>query len=217
MELSEQDERRRLREEREAYEAYEAYGADEAYDVSEDVSEDARGAGAEESAEETRNDACAFSDAAFSDAASRADESDESDLAEALRLSALDAERCRDGWDASDIRGRLGDALMPEAMDEDAALREALRLSALESGGASASGVAGLADSTPGSRVAGSEETACQWAAAQLGAFTGEADNSVLAEYVVSMSRAEVEEFLGESFGDAEAAKAFARALEETR
>jgi len=103
-------------------------------------------------------------------------------------------------------------------MDEDAALREALRLSALESGGASASDVAGFADSTRlGSPVAGAEETACQWAAAHLGAFTGEADNSVLAEYVVSMSRAEVEEFLGESFGDAEAAKAFARALEETR
>ena len=141
-------------------------------------------------------------------------------MAEALRLSALDAERCRDGRDdASDIRGRLGDFLMPEAMDEDAALREALRVSALESGGASASGVAdAFADSTPGSReLSGAEETACQWAAAQLGAFTGEADNSVLAEYVVSMSRAEVEEFLGESFGDAEAAKAFARALEETR
>ena len=103
--------------------------------------------------------------------------------------------------------------MMPEAMDEDAALREALRVSALESGVADA-----FADSTPGSReLSGAEETACQWAAAQLGAFTGEADNSVLAEYVVSMSRAEVEEFLGESFGDAEAAKAFARALEETR
>ena len=202
MELSEQDERRRLREEREAYEAY-AFSRD-----SGDVSEDARGA----SAEETRNDV-AFSDAAFSDEASRADEAD-ADLAEALRLSALDAERCRDGRDdASDIRGRLGDFLMPEAMDEDAALREALRVSALESGVADA-----FADSTPGSReLSGAEETACQWAAAQLGAFTGEADNSVLAEYVVSMSRAEVEEFLGESFGDAEAAKAFARALEETR
>ena len=208
MELSEQDERRRLREEREAYEAY-AFSRD-----SGDVSEDARGA----SAEETRNDV-AFSDAAFSDEASRADEGD-ADLAEALRLSALDAERCRDGRDdASDIRGRLGDFLMPEAMDEDAALREALRVSALESGGASESDVAdAFADSTPGSReLSGAEETACQWAAAQLGAFTGEADNSVLAEYVVSMSRAEVEEFLGESFGDAEAAKAFARALEETR
>ena len=213
MELSEQDERRRLREEREAYEAYraEAYEADAFLRDSGDASEDARGA----SVEETWNDV-AFSDAAFSNEASRADEGD-ADLAEALRLSALDAERCRDGRDASDIPRRLGDALMPEAMDEDAALREALRLSALESGGASASGVAGFADSTPGSPVAGAEETACQWAAAHLGAFTGEADNSVLAEYVVSMSRAEVEEFLGESFGDAEAAKAFARALEETR
>ena len=215
MDLSEQDERRRLREEREAYKAYgaEAYEADAFSRDSGDASEDARGSG---SVEETWNDV-AFSDAAFSDEASRADEGD-ADLAEALRLSALDAERCRDGRDASDIRGRLGDALMPEAMDEDAALREALRLSALESGGASASGVAGFADSTRlGSPVAGAEETACQWAAAHLGAFTGEADNSVLAEYVVSMSRAEVEEFLGESFGDAEAAKAFARALEETR
>jgi translation initiation factor 1 (eIF-1/SUI1) len=213
MELSEQDERRRLREEREAYEAYraEAYEADAFSRDSGDASEDARGA----SVEETWNDV-AFSDAAFSNEASRADEGD-ADLAEALRLSALDAERCRDGRDASDIPRRLGDALMPEAMDEDAALREALRLSALESGGASASGVAGFADSTPGSPVAGAEETACQWAAAHLGAFTGEADNSVLAEYVVSMSRAEVEDFLGESFGDAEAAKAFARALEETR
>jgi len=214
MDLSEQDERRRLREEREAYEAYEAYGA-EAYEAdafsrdSGDASEDAR---IRASVEETWNDV-AFSDAAFSDEASRADEGD-ADLAEALRLSALDAERCRDGRDAS----ALMSALMPEAMDEDAALREALRLSALESGGASASGVAGFADSTRlGSPVAGAEETSCQWAAAHLGAFTGEADNSVLAEYVVSMSRAEVEEFLGESFGDAEAAKAFARALEETR
>ena len=43
-------------------------------------------------------------------------------------------------------------------------------------------------------------------AAGQLAAFTGEADNSVLAEYVVSMSRVEVEDFLEESFGDAEAA-----------
>jgi hypothetical protein len=31
------------------------------------------------------------------------------------------------------------------------------------------------------------------------------------------MSRAEVEEFLGESFGDAEAAEAFARTLDEMR
>jgi len=210
MDLSEQDERRRLREEREAYEAYgaEAYEADAFSRDSGDASEDALRA----SVEETWNDV-AFSDAAFSDEASRADEGD-ADLAEALRLSALDAERCRDGRDASASMS----ALMPEAMDEDAALREALRLSALESGGASASGVAGFADSTRlGSPVAGAEETACQWAAAHLGAFTGEADNSVLAEYVVSMSRAEVEEFLGESFGDAEAAKAFARALEETR
>ena len=56
-----------LREEREAYEAY-AFSRD-----SGDVSEDARGA----SAEETRNDV-AFSDAAFSDEASRADEGDAS-------------------------------------------------------------------------------------------------------------------------------------------
>ena len=194
MELSEQDERRRLREEREAYEAYEA-GAYGSVDGSEDDFEEARGA----YAEETPNDV--ESSAARDDA--------DADLAEALRLSALESERER--LFARENRARS--SLMPETMDEDAALREALRLSALESGEANGESALGSARDSP----RGAKETACQWAAAHLGAFTGESDNSVLAEYVVSMSRAEVEEFLGESFGDAEAAEVFARALEEMR
>jgi translation initiation factor 1 (eIF-1/SUI1) len=187
MELSEQDERRRLREERDLYEAYQA-GAYGSVDGSEDDFEEARFA----YAEETPNDV------EFSAARDDAD----ADLAEALRLSALESERER-------VFARS--SLMPETMDEDAALREALRLSALESGEANGENAVGSARVSP----RGAKETACQWAAAHLGAFTGESDNSVLAEYVVSMSRAEVEEFLGESFGDAEAAEAFARTLEE--
>ena len=199
MELSEQDERRRLREEREAYEAYEA-GAFGGRD-SEDAFEEARGA----RAENAPNEIPEFSEFSETRVFDRADP--DADLAEALRLSALESERER--LRASE-RAETRASLMPEAMDEDAALREALRRSALESERPSARG------STPVSPQ-GANETSCQWAAGQLAAFTGEADNSVLAEYVVSMSRVEVEDFLEESFGDAEAAKAFARALEETR
>lgn len=194
MELSEQDERRRLREERDLYEAYQA-GAYGSVDGSEDDFEEARFA----YAEETPNDV------EFSAARDDAD----ADLAEALRLSALESERER----VFARENRARSSLMPETMDEDAALREALRLSALESGAANGENAVGSGRVSP----RGAKETACQWAAAHLGAFTGESDNSVLAEYVVSMSRAEVEEFLGESFGDAEAAEAFARALEEMR
>ena len=194
MELSEQDERRRLREERDLYEAYQA-GAYGSVDGSEDDFEEARFA----YAEETPNDV------EFSAARDDAD----ADLAEALRLSALESERER----VFARENRARSSLMPETMDEDAALREALRLSALESGEANGENAVGSARVSP----RGAKETACQWAAAHLGAFTGESDNSVLAEYVVSMSRAEVEEFLGESFGDAEAAEAFARTLEEMR
>jgi translation initiation factor 1 (eIF-1/SUI1) len=194
MELSEQDERRRLREERDLYEAYQA-GAYGSVDGSEDDFEEARFA----YAEETPNDV------EFSAARDDAD----ADLAEALRLSALESERER----VFARENRARSSLMPETMDEDAALREALRLSALESGAAKGENAVGSGRVSP----RGAKETACQWAAAHLGAFTGESDNSVLAEYVVSMSRAEVEEFLGESFGDAEAAEAFARALEEMR
>ena len=195
MELSEQDETRRLREEREAYEAGSYGGRD-----SEDDFEEARSALAE-----TPNEISGFSE--FSEVPEARERADpDADLAEALRLSALESENER--LRASERRARA--SLMPEAMDEDAALREALRRSALESERASARA------STPVS-PRGANETACLWAAEQLGAFTGEVDNSVLAEYVVSMSRAEVEEFLGESFGDAEAAKVFARALEEMR
>ena len=194
MELSEQDERRRLREERDLYEAYQA-GAYGSVAGSEDDFEEARFA----YAEDTPNDV------EFSTARDDAD----ADLAEALRLSALESERER--LFARENRARS--SLMPETMDEDAALREALRLSALESGEANGENAVGSGRVSP----RGAKETACQWAAAHLGAFTGESDNSVLAEYVVSMSRAEVEEFLGESFGDAEAAEAFARALEEMR
>ena len=199
MELSEQDERRRLREEREAYEAYEA-GAFGGRD-SEDAFEEARGA----RAENAPNEIPEFSEFSETRVFDRADP--DADLAEALRLSALESERER--LRASE-RAETRAPLMPEAMDEDAALREALRRSGLESERPSARG------STPVSPQ-GANETSCQWAAGQLAAFTGEADNSVLAEYVVSMSRVEVEDFLEESFGDAEAAKAFARALEETR
>jgi hypothetical protein len=48
-------------------------------------------------------------------------------------------------------------------------------------------------------------------------AFTGETDNETLAEYCMSMSRSEIEEFLSESFGNAESAKAFADALDAMR
>jgi hypothetical protein len=45
-------------------------------------------------------------------------------------------------------------------------------------------------------------------------AFTGEADNSFLAEYISSMeSSTEVEEFVAESFGDAPGAARFALAF----
>ena len=81
-------------------------------------------------------------------------------------------------------------------MDEDAALEAALRLSALEADG----GASRDADTSTSPRVdANANADVLQWAAAQLSAFTGEAENDVLAEYVVSMcSAAEVEEFVAE-------------------
>jgi translation initiation factor 1 (eIF-1/SUI1) len=91
--------------------------------------------------------------------------------------------------------------VMPDSMDEDAALEEALRLSALETGG-------------------GGGDDVLSWAGAQLATFTGEDDNAFLAEYLLAMDdAADVETFLVESFGDGAAreAKSFSRALKMQR
>lgn len=141
-----------------------------------------------------------------------ANEGEDAELREALRLSALHAEAEATRREAFVELERTG--MMPASMDEDAALEAALRLSALEvDGGASRAEV----DISTSPRVDANADV-FQWAAAQLSAFTGEAENDVLAEYVVSMgTAAEVEEFVAESFGDSAAAAAFARALEGMR
>ena len=143
-----------------------------------------------------------------------ANEGEDAELREALRLSALHAEAEATRREAFVELDHT--SVMPASMDEDAALEAALRLSALEAdGGASRAEV----DTSTSQRVdANANADVLQWAAAQLSAFTGEAENDVLAEYVVSMgSSAEVEEFVAESFGDSAAAAAFARALEGMR
>ena len=106
--------------------------------------------------------------------------------------------------------GNVAAGFMPESMDEDAALAEALRLSALD---------AEVVDvpvppththtPAPGGELLG-------WADAQLSMFTGEEDNAFLAEYVCEMEDAkEIEEFLRESFPseNSDGAASFARAL----
>ena len=142
-----------------------------------------------------------------------ANEGEDAELREALRLSALHAEAEATRREAFVELNHS--SVMPASMDEDAALEAALRLSALEADG----GASRDADTSTSPRVdANANADVLQWAAAQLSAFTGEAENDVLAEYVVSMcSAAEVEEFVAESFGDAAAAAAFARALEGMR
>ena len=142
-----------------------------------------------------------------------ASEGEDAELREALRLSALHAEAEATRREAFVELNHS--SVMPASMDEDAALEAALRLSALEADG----GASRDADTSTSPRVdANANADVLQWAAAQLSAFTGEAENDVLAEYVVSMcSAAEVEEFVAESFGDAAAAAAFARALEGMR
>jgi translation initiation factor 1 (eIF-1/SUI1) len=141
-----------------------------------------------------------------------ANEGEDAELREALRLSALHAEAEATRREAFVEHEHSG--MMPASMDEDAALEAALRLSALEvDGGASRAEV----DISASPRVDANADV-LQWAAAQLSAFTGEAENDVLAEYLVSMgTAAEVEEFVAESFGDSADAAAFARALEGMR
>ena len=136
------------------------------------------------------------------------DQGEDAELREALRLSALHAEAeatRREAFVELDHS-----SVMPASMDEDAALEAASP--ELPDGGAARRGHL----DAPRGRERNAD--VLQWAAAQLSAFTGEAENDVLAEYVVSMcSAAEVEEFVAESFGDAAAAAAFARALEGMR
>ena len=118
-------------------------------------------------------------------------------LAEALRLSAAEAE--------AEAEARRG-AVVRDAFDEDAALAEALRLSALEAEARAEGGGGGE----------GAVASTLSWCGDALARFTGEADNAVLAEYVVAMESAEeARVFLEESFGDAEAAAAFAAELEK--
>jgi hypothetical protein len=98
---------------------------------------------------------------------------------------------------------------MPESMDEDAALAEALRLSALDAEVVDVPPVPPTHTPAPGGELLG-------WADAQLSMFTGEEDNAFLAEYVCEMEDAkEIEEFLRESFPseNSDAAASFARAL----
>jgi hypothetical protein len=112
--------------------------------------------------------------------------------------------------DGPEPAGNVAAGFMPESMDEDAALAEALRLSALD---------AEVVDvpvppththtPAPGGELLG-------WADAQLSMFTGEEDNAFLAEYVCEMEDAkEIEEFLRESFPseNSDATASFARAL----
>lgn len=224
MELSEQDEMRRKREEFE-YEAYGEYGEDQFSgdelpsegDLPGDSDLHDHGPDQEHDAEISDEDAA---------------------LAEALRLSVLESER-----ESEQRRGVSG--VMPSTMDEDTALEEALRLSALEAMGGRAGPSTGIIDGS-GSReprdgyskgnthvrqgqanshnhVAGPSRVsppaaAIAWAEAQLIAFTGETDKIYLfTEYVMTMSNSEITEFLGESFGDFESAKAFADALDAMR
>ena len=120
-------------------------------------------------------------------------------LAEALRLSAAEAE--------AEAEARRG-AVVRDAFDEDAALAEALRLSALEAEARAEGGGGGGGE--------GAVASTLSWCGDALARFTGEADNAVLAEYVVAMESAEeARVFLEESFGDAEAAAAFAAELEK--
>ena len=120
-------------------------------------------------------------------------------LAEALRLSAAEAE--------AEAEARRG-AVVRDAFDEDAALAEALRLSALEAEARAEGGGGGVGE--------GAVASTLSWCGDALARFTGEADNAVLAEYVVAMESAEeARVFLEESFGDAEAAAAFAAELEK--
>ena len=126
-----------------------------------------------------------------------AEEEEAAALAEALRLSAAEAE--------AEAEARRG-AVVRDAFDEDAALAEALRLSALEAEARAEGGGGGE----------GAVASTLSWCGDALARFTGEADNAVLAEYVVAMESAEeARVFLEESFGDAEAAAAFAAELEK--
>jgi hypothetical protein len=115
-----------------------------------------------------------------------------------------------DAYSSAEPVGNVAAGFMPESMDEDAALAEALRLSALD---------AEVVDvpvppththtPAPGGELLG-------WADAQLSMFTGEEDNAFLAEYVCEMEDAkEIEEFLRESFPseNSDGAASFARAL----
>ena len=106
--------------------------------------------------------------------------------------------------------GNVAAGFMPESMDEDAALAEALRLSALD---AEVVDVPVPPTHTPAPAPGGE---LLGWADAQLSMFTGEEDNAFLAEYVCEMEDAkEIEEFLRESFPseNSDAAASFARAL----
>ena len=131
-------------------------------------------------------------------------------------------------------------SMMPDSMDEDAALEEALRLSMLEAtqGNAlvpsrgsvapgfsaelgtlaarnigEASSVSNQSVRTEGSGLG--QTDLLHWVGAQLMVFTGEADNSFLAEYILAMdSSAAVEEFLAESFGNDAQARTFAAAFD---
>ena len=109
-----------------------------------------------------------------------ANEGEDAELREALRLSALHAEAEATRREAFVELNHS--SVMPASMDEDAALEAALRLSALEADG----GASRDADTSTSPRVdANANADVLQWAAAQLSAFTGEAENDVLAEYVV--------------------------------
>mgnify|MGYP007107972114 FL=1 len=104
--------------------------------------------------------------------------------------------------------GNVAAGFMPESMDEDAALAEALRLSALDAEVVDVP-VPPTHTPAPGGELLG-------WADAQLSMFTGEEDNAFLAEYVCEMGDAkEIEEFLRESFPseNSDATASFARAL----
>lgn len=145
---------------------------------------------------------------------------------QALLLSKLESRR------ESAFR-QSANEVMPPGLDEDDALAQALRLSALDANGyepshngldhhngagpSSQTVAGGPSRTAPSIRDHTPSSAATQWAAAQLVAFTGETDNETLAEYSMSMSRSEIEEFLSESFGNAESAKAFADALDAMR
>ena len=145
------------------------------------------------------------------------DRGEAEEVAAALRRDGgeeVETEEVEPVGNVTEPAGNVAAGFMPESMDEDAALAEALRLSALD---AEVVDVPVPPTHTPAPAPGGE---LLGWADAQLSMFTGEEDNAFLAEYVCEMEDAkEIEEFLRESFPseNSDATASFARALVHMR